>query len=95
MECVNGSLRPETTLVRIERESRGRYSIRWPLESRLACAARRASGVMDFDSRMGKSDSIFAICSPFESHYARSSIKVKRLFVVDPRRHASILDDLP
>src|SRR5580658_7398170 len=74
MECVNGSWRRATTLVKIDLDSSGRYSVRWPLESRGASAAARARGENGLGSkigeskawlfRMGKSNSVFAICSP-------------------------------
>ena len=43
MPCVNGIPRLEVTLLKMEREASGRYSVRQPVESRGALAAARAN----------------------------------------------------
>src|SRR5580698_2951333 len=80
MACVKGTPRFEVTLLMIEREASGRYSVRQPVESSGASAAIRARGPLRGVSRVGvprlgasgfsvlrigKRGIIFAICSPF------------------------------
>jgi hypothetical protein len=68
---VKGRPRREVVLFRIDRETRGRYSVRQPVESSGASAAERARPtrglVSNSASRMGKRLFIFAIYSPFSS----------------------------
>src|SRR5580693_5225791 len=80
MACVKGTPRFEVTLLMIEREASGRYSVRQPVESSSASAAILARGPLRDLSRvgaprpgvsgfgvlrMGKRGTIFAIYSPF------------------------------
>src|ERR1700675_4031493 len=64
MVWVKGNPRWEVVFPTMDRVSIGRYSVRHPVESSGASAAERARREGIWLSRMGKSVSTFAICSP-------------------------------
>src|SRR6516162_5967262 len=70
MACVNGKPRLLCTLEMMERDWTGRYSVRWPAESRGAAAAERASRLRRRAGSAGrpatgKRGAVFAISSPY------------------------------
>src|SRR5579871_2787392 len=67
MVWVKGRPRRETVFPTMDRVAIGRYSVRWPAESRGAAAAARASVEAWGTCRIGKRVSVFAIYSPHQN----------------------------